>query len=409
MNTIECQKKNSVLIVDDQSENIHALDNIIKEEYDTQAATSGVRALEIASGNNPPDMILLDIVMPEMDGYEVCRRLKADEQTRDIPVIFVTARNSAEDEEYGFNLGAADYISKPFQPAVVQVRVKSQMERKLAEKRLIEAARLREDVERITRHDLKTPLNAIIGFPRVMMMDDNISAEQLKYLEMIEESGLIMLNMINLSLDMFRMERGMYQFEPVPVNVLQVIRKVVDDTESLATMNNLSVAILISGEPAGSEESFSVQGETLLCYSMLANLIRNAFEASPAGERITVELTEEEEISVISIHNRGTVSQDVRDRFFDKYVTSGKKTGTGLGTYSARLIAEIHGGSIHVETSEEKGTTVTVRLPGKLPVAKDNQRPALIQEIYKPPEVQRQSAGKPSPHLCEIFEVTRFF
>jgi len=357
------EKKSTVLIVDDQPENIHVLANIIQEQYDTQAATNGVKALEIASGKNPPDVILLDIVMPEMDGYEVCRRLKADEQTRDIPVIFVTVRNSAEDEEQGFNLGVVDYISKPFQPAVVRVRVKSQMERRLAEKRLTEAARLREDVERITRHDLKTPLNAIIGFPRLIMMDDNVHPKHLEYLEMIEESGLMMLNMINLSLDMFKMERGMYLFQPVPVNVSQVIRKIINDTESLAMRKRLSVAILISGKPAGSEDSFSVQGEELLCYSMLANLIKNAFEASPKGERITVELADEEEMSVISIHNRGTVPEDVRDRFFDKYVTSGKKTGTGLGTYSARLIAETQGGSIHLETSEEKRTTVTVLLP----------------------------------------------
>ncbi|MCP4626391.1 MAG: response regulator, partial [bacterium] len=87
MNTIGYQKKGRVLIIDDQPENIHVLANIIQEQYDVQAAINGAKALEIASGKNPPDVILLDIVMPEMDGYEVCRRLKADERTRDIPVI----------------------------------------------------------------------------------------------------------------------------------------------------------------------------------------------------------------------------------------------------------------------------------------------------------------------------------
>ncbi len=131
MTTNECQKKGRVLIIDDQPENIHVLANIIQEQYDVQAATNGAKALEIAFGKNPPDMILLDIVMPEMNGYEVCRRLKADEQTRDIPVIFVTVRNSTEDEEYGFNLGAVDYISKPFQPTVVRVRVRNHMNLKI--------------------------------------------------------------------------------------------------------------------------------------------------------------------------------------------------------------------------------------------------------------------------------------
>jgi len=116
MSSDEKKEKRSVLIVDDQPDNIHALGKLIKDEYRIMAATSGARALEIAESDNPPDLILLDVMMPEMDGYEVCRRLKRNEKTNSIPVIFVTAMDSAEDEETGFNLGAVDYISKPFKP-----------------------------------------------------------------------------------------------------------------------------------------------------------------------------------------------------------------------------------------------------------------------------------------------------
>jgi len=267
-----------------------------------------------------------------------------------------------------------DYITKPFEDQEVLARVQTHLELKHAREKLkqqnrelIEAARLREDVERITRHDLKTPLNSIIGFPQVMMRDGNLTAKQSKYLKMIKEAGLTMLNMINLSLDMFKMERGTYKLRPVPVNVLPVIRRIINDTDSLAITKKLSAAILIDGKPADSEENFSVQGEELLCYSMLANLIKNALEASPDRERITVELANEEEMSVIRIHNKGAVPEDIRDRFFDRYVTSGKESGTGLGTYSARLTAETQGGSIHLDTSEAKGTAVTVRLPSLAP------------------------------------------
>lgn len=131
MNTIKPQKTGRILIIDDQPENIHVLANILQKEYEVQAATNGAKALEITYGKNPPDLILLDIVMPEMDGYEVCRRLKANKQIRDIPVIFVTVKKSVEDEEYGFNLGAVDYISKPFQPTVVRVRIRNHMNLKL--------------------------------------------------------------------------------------------------------------------------------------------------------------------------------------------------------------------------------------------------------------------------------------
>ncbi|RQD74838.1 PleD family two-component system response regulator [Desulfonatronospira sp. MSAO_Bac3] len=131
MSSDEKKEKRSVLIVDDQPDNIHALGKLIKDEYRIMAATSGARALEIAESDNPPDLILLDVMMPEMDGYEVCRRLKRNEKTNSIPVIFVTAMDSAEDEETGFNLGAVDYISKPFKPTIVRARVKNQMNLKI--------------------------------------------------------------------------------------------------------------------------------------------------------------------------------------------------------------------------------------------------------------------------------------
>jgi len=163
MNTIEYQKKGRVLIIDDQPENIHVLANIIQEQYDVQAAINGAKALEIASGKNPPDVILLDIVMPEMDGYEVCRRLKADERTRDIPVIFVTGKNSTEDEEYGFNLGAVDYISKPFQPTVVHVRIKSQVEQQQSKNIIKQQLQDKEILLREVHHRIKNNIASIGG------------------------------------------------------------------------------------------------------------------------------------------------------------------------------------------------------------------------------------------------------
>lgn len=121
----------TVLIVDDQPTNIHALASLLKEDYRVLTATRGEKALELAQGKQAPDLILLDIVMPDMDGYETCHRLKDNEATRAIPVIFVTALDDDKDEERGLNLGAADYISKPFNPAIVRARVRNQVNLKL--------------------------------------------------------------------------------------------------------------------------------------------------------------------------------------------------------------------------------------------------------------------------------------
>ncbi len=117
----------TVLVVDDTAENIDVLRGVLRRLYKVKVATNGERALEMAHGSVPPDLILLDIMMPGMDGYEVCRRLKDDPHTARIPIVFVTAMNSSDDEAKGFELGAVDYISKPIKPAVVRARVATQL------------------------------------------------------------------------------------------------------------------------------------------------------------------------------------------------------------------------------------------------------------------------------------------
>jgi phosphoserine phosphatase RsbU/P len=112
-----------ILVVDDTPLNISVITGALKDTYRTKVATSGAKALAIASADEKPDLILLDVMMPEMDGYEVCRRLKADPTTREIPVIFLTAQTDAEDETRGFQVGAVDYVHKPFSPAVMKARV----------------------------------------------------------------------------------------------------------------------------------------------------------------------------------------------------------------------------------------------------------------------------------------------
>jgi putative two-component system response regulator len=121
-------EKKSVLVVDDTQESIDILKGILSDRYAVKVATNGRLALKVAFSPKPPDLILLDVMMPEMDGYEVCRLLKADDRTRNIPVIFVTAKSEVEDEEYGFTLGAADYIAKPVSASIVQARVKTHLE-----------------------------------------------------------------------------------------------------------------------------------------------------------------------------------------------------------------------------------------------------------------------------------------
>ena len=125
-------RKNKILIVDDTPENIDVLGEVLKPHYKRSIALNGEKGLQIAASSDPPDLILLDIMMPGMDGYEVCRRLKADDKTRGIPIIFVTAKSEVEDENKGFELGAVDYITKPLSPPIVLARIKTHLELKLS-------------------------------------------------------------------------------------------------------------------------------------------------------------------------------------------------------------------------------------------------------------------------------------
>lgn len=125
------QYKATILIVDDTPVNIQVLSGILKNDYHLKVANNGVKAIEIARSGEKIDLILLDIVMPGMDGYQVCRKLKDNSNTNKIPIIFVTARNDVDDEEAGFNLGAVDYIIKPFHPVIVKVRIRNQISLKL--------------------------------------------------------------------------------------------------------------------------------------------------------------------------------------------------------------------------------------------------------------------------------------
>jgi PAS domain S-box-containing protein len=220
---------------------------------------------------------------------------------------------------------------------------------------------LREEVERIGRHDLKTPLNSILAVPRLLRERHRLPAEDEELLGIVERAGHRILNLINLSLDLFRMEQGSYRFRPQPVDLAEVLRTVIDDLRSHAASKGVSFRLLLDGEEPDAEAGVHVLAEELLCYSMLANLLKNALEASPEQGVVTLALRRGEMLE-LRIHNGGQVPEGVRQRFFEKYASSGKAQGTGLGAYSARLMARIQGGELSMQTSATDGTTLILRM-----------------------------------------------
>ena len=274
------------------------------------------------------------------------------------------------EQALGFEVGCADYITKPFSPSIVLARIKTQLELRDAfetmaaqNKKLIQAAKLREEVERITRHDLKNPLTGIFSGVDLLEDMEGLNPDQMEVLDIIKGSAHRMLRMINTSLDLFKMEQNIYRLNLVEVDLIRIILRIEKEFHSLIRTKQTQIVIRNEDLPQAETGNFIVRAEDLLIYSMMSNLIKNAVEATRKTEKISITLSKKDSQAVICIHNNGSVPQEIKPVFFEKYTTSGKAKGSGIGTYSARLIAQTLGGSIHMDSSEEKGTHISILLP----------------------------------------------
>lgn len=225
-----------------------------------------------------------------------------------------------------------------------------------------EYEQLKADIDGIVRHDLKAPLNGIINLPQLIRLQGNLTSEQEEYLQLIEDSGRSMLRQIDMSLDIMRIEQGRYVCTPAPCDLAGILREVAASLGRAFSGKDVAVDVFLGGRPLRPEDTLYAWGEERLCHPLLANLVVNAMEASPPGGRVAIAL-EAEECAQVIIRNAGAVPQSLRGRFFEKYATSGKTTGTGLGTYSSRLFAEAQGGGVELDASAPGATTLIVRLP----------------------------------------------
>ena len=222
---------------------------------------------------------------------------------------------------------------------------------------LSQAIASREDVERIARHDIKTPLGSLAAAPGLLRAGCDPSPREEVVLRMMEKAANRALDMVNLSLDLYQMENGSYVFHPRPVNLSEMLQSVLHDLAVHA--HSKSVRLVIVGD----EPAVYVQGDDSLCYSIIANLTKNAIEAAPENSDVTLTVLDGSDVQ-LHIHNLGEVPRALKDNFFDKYSTSGKKGGSGLGTYSAHLLARVQGGTLTLASSSAAGTTLTLALAG---------------------------------------------
>lgn len=348
----------TILIVDDIPSNLQLLSSHLSE-FTTAIAKNGEKAIQ-RTEILKPDLILLDIQMPGMDGYEVCRRLKEREDTCHIPIIIMTALSDSRSKVEGFANGAVDYITKPIDKAELMARVRthlnlSGMRKELEEKnRILKAnAEQQKRVDKIMRHDLKGPLQAMINIPELLLHQGNLDESQKQLAQLLEEAAQNMLNMINSSLTLYKIEQGIYK----PVFERQLVEKVIQQANVSLAYKYPSVNLCIS-----ISHGCSILGEELLFITLFSNLLKNAYEASTSinghEEILISSIGSNEERTKITITNKGSVPLEIRDTFFDEFSTSGKEFGTGLGTYSAKLITEALRGTIELDSTVDNQTSI---------------------------------------------------
>lgn len=356
-------EKWTVLVVDDTPENLAIAVELLKSEYHVKVARSGARALKLAASVPHPDLVLLDIMMPEMDGYEVCRVLKQSPDLAQIPVIFLTALSQTDEVIRGFSLGAADYVAKPFRPEELLARVRTHLEIKRAQDVIRRKNEEQREMLHMLCHDLANPFTNIISVLNVMGDDAAAFAEYAPLLAISARNGMEVIDLVRL---MRAVEEKPLPLGPVDLGIL------VGESLAMLTSHAREKRIRVDIDlPAG----ISVLAERVsLGNSVLNNLLTNAIKFSHPGGTVHLCARRAEGMVQITVRDHGvgmppSLLADLFDvrRTTSRPGTSGEK-GTGFGMPLVKRFVAAYGGSIEVISKEQAkavsdhGTEVRVTL-----------------------------------------------
>ncbi|MEG4335699.1 response regulator [Microcoleus sp. AT9_A2] len=395
-NQIE-ENKGNILIVDDTPENLQVLSATLSDRgYKVRGVINGKMAIR-AARSGCPDLILLDIKMPEMDGYEVCTQLKEDPKTSEIPVIFISALDEVLDKLTAFQVGGVDYVTKPFHVAEVLARIEHQLtiqrlkkqlldrnkelqeeiiERKKAEEAAAAASLAKSQFVANMSHELRTPLNAILGFTQVMSRDSLLSHENLENLRIINRSGQHLLELINDVLDLSKIEAGIIGLDQRSFDLYQLLDTLEEMFQIKAETKKMQLRFSVE---ANVPQYIKTDEKKLrVC---LINLLANAMKFTHDGGRIWLRVSVESNqpqsaeseshlnytfvdplLILFEVEDTGIgIAAAEIDTLFDAFVQTqaGRKAadGTGLGLTITKKYVQIMGGDIWVKSVLGEGTS----------------------------------------------------
>jgi signal transduction histidine kinase len=370
---VEPHEPPDILVVDDTPTNLQVLSGMLKDRgYKVRPAPSGSVALAAAK-QKIPDLVLLDINMPELNGYEVCTQLKRDERMRDIPVIFISALNETIDKVVAFGVGGVDYVTKPFQFEEVEARVAVHLklrrlqldlesrnqELQQSNRELRRLQELRDNLTHMIVHDLRSPLTGILAAMELIGFDTaSLSPENQGALRMANKALDDVISMINSMLDVSKIEAGELKPNLTECDLVEVVKEAAARLELLRGDRTVELAC---------DRPCPARLDRDLISRVIQNLVGNAFKFTNKSGTVRLRIEQLPKRVRISVTDDGPgIAPEHHARIFEKFGQAesiGPRAGTGLGLTFCRLAVQAHAGSIGVESEPGKGSVFWFELP----------------------------------------------
>ena len=361
-------RKPDILVVDDTPANLRLLSEMLKAQgYKPRLVPSGKLALSAARAI-PPDLILLDIRMPDMDGYEVCERLKADPRLKETPVIFLSALDETANKVKAFAAGGVDYITKPFRVEEVLARVETHLSLRRQTRELEESyaalkrlENMRDNLTHMVVHDMRSPLGVIGGFLSLLESYEagNLSGNGLQFIREARHSIDELVEMVNSMLDVSKLEAGGLKLHRTECDLATLARAVLRRFEPIRGSRRL-----VLDAPA---DPVKLPVDAGLISRVIQNLAGNAFNYTAADGQIHIAISRDASEARVAVADNGPgIPAAYHEKIFEKFVQVedlNAKVGTGLGLAFCKLAVEIHGGRIGVDSEAANGSTFWFTLP----------------------------------------------